>query len=66
MNIEQIKNTLREFQAENKKKFKNTQAELKKAVSCIKKKCTLLCFLIRTDSFFVSVTLLSRQKPHGR
>ena len=38
MNIEQIKNTLREFQAENRRKFKNTQAELKKAVSYIKKK----------------------------
>ena len=37
MNIEQIKNTLREFQAENKRKFKNTQAEFKKAVSCIRK-----------------------------
>ena len=33
MNIEQIKNTLREFQAENRQKFKNTQAEFKKAVS---------------------------------
>ena len=40
MNIEQIKNTLREFQAENRQKFKNTQAEFKKAVSYIKKKCT--------------------------
>ena len=38
MNIEQIKNTLREFQAENRWKIKNTQAELKKAVSYIKKK----------------------------
>ena len=38
MNIEQIKNTLREFQAENRRKFKNTQAEFKKAVSYIKKK----------------------------
>ena len=38
MNIEQIKNTLREFQAENRQKFKNTQAEFKKAVSYIKKK----------------------------
>ena len=37
MNIEQIKNTLREFQAENRQKFKNTQAEFKKAVSYIKK-----------------------------
>ena len=39
MNIEQIKNILREFQAENRQKFKNTQAEFKKAVS-YKKKCT--------------------------
>ena len=38
MNIKQIKNTLREFQAENRQKFKNTQAEFKKAVSYIKKK----------------------------
>ena len=37
MNIEQIKNILREIQAENRRKFKNTQAELKKAVSYIKK-----------------------------
>ena len=41
MNIEQIKNTLREFQAENRQKFKNTQAEFKKAVSYIKKKVYL-------------------------
>ena len=34
MNIEKIKNTLREYQAG---KFKNTQAEFKKAVSYIKK-----------------------------
>ena len=40
MNIEQIKNTLREFQAENRQKFKNTQAEFKKAVSYKKKKCS--------------------------
>ena len=40
MNIEQIKNTFREFQAENRQKFKNTQAEFKKAVSYEKKKCT--------------------------
>ena len=38
MNIEQIKNTLREFQAENRQKFKNTQAEFKKVVSYKKKK----------------------------
>ena len=37
MNIEQIKNTLREFQAENGQKFKNTKAEFKKAVSYKKK-----------------------------
>ena len=37
MNINKIRNTLREFQAENSQKFKNTQAELKKAVSYIKK-----------------------------
>ena len=39
MNIKQIKNILREFQAENRWKFKNAQAEFKKAVSYIKKKC---------------------------
>ena len=38
MNIEQNKNTTREFRAENRQKFKNTQAELKNAVSYIKKK----------------------------
>ena len=37
MNIEEIKNTLREFQAQNSRKFKNTQAELKKVVSYKKK-----------------------------
>ena len=41
MNIEQIKNTLRELQAENRPKSKNTQAEFKKAVSYIKKKVQL-------------------------
>ena len=46
MNIEQIQNTLREFQAENRQKFKNTQAEFKKAVSYIKKKCTQIIKLI--------------------
>ena len=35
LNIEEIKNTLREFQAKNGPKFKNTQAEFKKAVSYI-------------------------------
>ena len=39
MNIEEIKNTLREFQAQNGRKFKNTQAEFKKVVSYKKKKC---------------------------
>ena len=38
MNIEEIKNTLREFQAQNSQKFKNNQAEFKKVVS-YKKKC---------------------------
>ena len=38
VNIEKIKNTFREFQAENGPKFKNTQAEFKKAVS-YEKKC---------------------------
>ena len=37
MNIEQIEDIIREFQAENRQKFKNTQAEFKKAVSYIKK-----------------------------
>ena len=37
INIEEIKNTLREFQAENSRKFKNTQAEFKKDVSYKKK-----------------------------
>jgi len=39
MNIEWIKNTLIEFQAEKIKEFKNTQAEFKKAVSYEKKEC---------------------------
>ena len=38
INIKEIKNTLREFQAENGQKFKNTQAEFKKVVSYKKKK----------------------------
>ena len=42
MNTEEIKNTLREFQAENGPKFKNIQADLKKVVSYIKKKCSCL------------------------
>ena len=41
MNIEEIKNTLREFQAQNGRKFKNTQAEFKKVVSYKKKKSVL-------------------------
>ena len=36
VNIEEITNTLREFQAENDQKFKNTQADFKKIVSYIK------------------------------
>ena len=37
IDIEEEKNILKEFWAENSRKFKNIQAELKKAVSCIKK-----------------------------
>ena len=37
IDIEEINNTLREFQAENGPKFKNPQAEFKKVVSYIKK-----------------------------
>ena len=37
VNIEEIKNTLREFQAENGWKIKNTQADFKKVVSYKKK-----------------------------
>ena len=37
VNIEEIKNTLREFHAENGCKIKNTQADFKKVVSYIKK-----------------------------
>ena len=56
MNIEQIKNTLREFQAENIRKFKNTQAEFKKTVSYKKKESvkqkivTFDCGLIDNES----------------
>ena len=39
VNIEKIKNTLREFQAENSWEIKNTQADFKKLVSYKKKKC---------------------------
>ena len=39
MNIEQIKNTSKEFQADNRQKFKNTQAELKKDGSYKENKC---------------------------
>ena len=42
MNIEEIKNTLRKYQAENSQKFKNTQADFKKVVSYIKKSVYLL------------------------
>ena len=51
MNIEQIKNTLREFQAENRQKFKNTQAEFKKAVSCKKNVYLTLTGMSRTKQF---------------
>ena len=37
INVEEIKNILSEFQAENSRKFKNTQAELKKVVPYKKK-----------------------------
>ena len=37
MTIKEIKNNLREFQAQNSRKFKNTQAEFKKVVSYKKK-----------------------------
>ena len=37
MNIEEIKNTLREYQAENSQKFKNTQADFKKVLLYKKK-----------------------------
>ena len=37
VNIGEIKNTLREFQAENGWKIKNTQADFKKVVSYKKK-----------------------------
>ena len=42
MNIKEIKNTLREFQAQNGQKFKNAQAELKKVVSYEKKSVDIL------------------------
>ena len=45
VNIEEIKNTLREFQAENDWKIKNTQADFKKVVSYKKKKS--VCLKIR-------------------
>ena len=47
VNIEEIKNILREFQAENSWKIKNTQADFKKVVS-YKKKSVL--FWIRNAS----------------
>ena len=54
INIEEIKNTLREFQAENGRKFKNTQAELKKVVS-YKKKCICDCLLSAVDDFQLQI-----------
>ena len=39
MNTEEIKNTSREFQARNGRKFKNTQAEFEKDVSYKKSTC---------------------------
>ena len=38
VNIEEIKNTLKEFQAENGRKLKNTQAEFEKSRLLYKKK----------------------------
>ena len=38
VNIEEIKNTLKEFPAKNSRKIKNTQADFKKVVSYKKKK----------------------------
>ena len=43
MNIDEIKNILREFQAQNGQKFKNTQAEFKKVVSYKKKSVSYQC-----------------------
>ena len=63
MNIERIKNTLREFQAENRRKFKNTQAELKKAVSYIKKVyicCNQLYIFIYI--YILTIYIISMQK----
>ena len=51
MNIEEIKNTLREFQAQNGRKFKNTQAEFKKVVSYKKKKCNSIGSRVMSSSF---------------
>ena len=45
INIKEIKNTLREFQAENGLKFKNTQAEIKRVVSYKKKSVLVFCGL---------------------
>ena len=42
VNIKEIKNTLREFQAENGRKIKNTQADFKKVVSYKKKSVVVL------------------------
>ena len=54
MDIEEIKNTLREFQAENGQTFKNTQADLKKVVSDIKK--SVFLFLFEHVSSLIQVT----------
>ena len=63
MNIKQIKNTLKKFQAENRRKFRNTQAEFKKAVFYIKKRSvsyyprwiTLISFFSLSFFFFVKL-----------
>ena len=55
MNIEQIRNTLREFQAENRQKFKNTQADFNKAVSYIKKSVMRKLWLLVCQSGVYSI-----------
>ena len=56
MNIEEIKNTLKEFQAQNDRKFKNTQAEFKKVVSYKKK--SIYHFLSIFQTFSVGFSSL--------
>ena len=56
MNIEEIKNTLREFQAENGWKIKNTQADFKKVVSYIKKKVYAPASKHRANKSIVKIT----------